>query len=691
MKQLLSIFFAALAVSLFSQNYPKINPDNIEIIRDQWGVPHIFAPTDAEVAYGLAWANAQDAFKDMQDLLVIGKGKSGLYQGKEGAKADFFRHVIQAEKTVKEKINEMPDDFLKYIDGYCQGVNAFAEKFPEQKILKQLFPVSVEDVLISYVVALSFMTDAAGAMEKIYDGKLDREEVKGLGSNAYAINSLKSADGSTYLAINPHMRMSGTFHFYEAHLKSEEGLNMYGAIFQGGTSIFMGNNEHLGWSMTWNYFNRGDIYKLQMHPKKKNTYLYDGQWEELETKKITLKVKVGGITIPVPKKSYWSKHGPVLQSNKNKSEYYAFRYPAFMDATAPLQWYKMNKTTNLNEFKQALDMMGIGLFNIIYADKEDNLYYVSYGQVPFREDSIAAMKVLPGSESKYVWKRLHTLKELPHEENPECNYIYNTNNTPFFATCDENENLKLELRKYLDERPGQNNRATVLHTFMERTDKVTFEEFQKIKFDNSYSENSYLMKELMPFFTMDGNKYPEVKELIDLLNNWGKVASPNDISSTILMVTIDKIFKQKKFGDREFVLGFDITEDEFVAALKEAKEWLIKHYGKIEVPLGEVFIAKKGDVRFSSPGFPDALAANYGKKKHDKFIVEAGDTYTQFVRFNKDGVQEIRTLVPFGNSNHPESPYYTNQSPLFQKQQTKPVTMDRATLLKIAREVYHPK
>jgi acyl-homoserine-lactone acylase len=691
MKKTFSAIFTFIISLSFAQNYPVINPDNIDIVRDNWGVPHIFAKTDAEVAYGLAWANAEDSFKDMQDLLAIGKGVNGIYLGKEGAKADFFRHVIQAEAIVKEKMKEMPEDFLKYIDGYVQGINAFAIKYPEKIALKKLFPLTSEDVLTSYVVAISFMTDAAGAMEKIYDGKLDKEEVKGLGSNAYAINSKKSADGLTYLCINPHMRMTGTFSFYEAHIQSEEGLNMYGAIFQGGTSIYMGNNEHLGWGMTWNYFNRGDIYKLQMHPTKKNTYLYDGEWKELETKKVTLKVKVGSIVIPVPKKSYWSELGPVLQSNKNKKEYYAFRYPAFMDANAPVQWYKMNKTKNLAEFKEVLDMMAIGLFNIVYADKEDNIYYVSYGQVPYREDSIANMKVVPGNKSEYVWTRLHTLDELPQEENPDCNYVYNTNNTPFFATCDENNNLKLELKKYLDERPGQNNRATVLHEFLESNEIITFEEFQRIKFDNSYSDNSYLMRELRPFFEMDDSQYPDIKDMFAHLRNWNGIADPNDVSSAVMMVVFDYIFKLKKFNDRHFITDFEITEEEFIAALREGKAWLMKHYDTIEVPLGEIFIAQKGDVRFSSPGYPDALAANYGKKQGNKYVVEAGDTYTQFVVFGKDGVKEIRTLVPFGNSNNPESPFFANQGVLFQKQQTKPATMDKELIYKFAHSIYNPK
>ena len=133
----------------------------------------------------------------------------------------------------------------------------------------------------------------------------------------------------------------------------------------------MGCNEHLGWGMTWNYFDRGDIYKLEMHPKKKNTYLYDGEWKQLITNKVWLKVKVAGIVIPVRKKSYISDLGPVLKSSKS-NDYYAFKYPSFMDIKAPLQWYKMDKAQNFEEFKEALDILGVGLFNIVYADKEGN-------------------------------------------------------------------------------------------------------------------------------------------------------------------------------------------------------------------------------------------------------------------------------------------------------------------------------
>lgn len=682
-------FFFSVAV--WSQDFKAIDPRDIDIVRDQWGVPHIFAPRDAQVAYGLAWSNAEDAFKEMQDLLIMGKGMSGRYNGMDGVRADFFRHVIGAREIVEAEMPHYPLDFLEYIDGYVQGINAYAKKYPEEVLLKKLFPISTEDVMTTYVMVLSFMTEASQAMEKIYTGQFDNSKMQGLGSNAYAVSAAKSKEGKTMLCMNPHMQMSGTFSFYEAHLQSEEGLNMHGAIFHGGTSIFMGNNTNLGWGMTWNYFDRGDVYRLKMNDKKKRQYWFDNAWRELEVRKVKLKVKWKGITIPVKRKVYRSVHGPVLNSSEDKSAFYAFRYPAFMAANGPLQWYRMNKTKNLTEFKSALEIMGISLFNIVYADKEDNIFYVSYGQVPYREDSIAKMKVVPGTSSEYMWQRIHNLNELPMEENPTCQFVYNTNNTPFFATCEENEEMKVELKEYLDARPGQNNRAEVLRDFLEKSEKLTFEEFQSIKFDHSYSENSYLMKQLKPFFEMELDNYPDIRPIMTLFQDWSRVAHPDDPSSSAVMVVTDLLFREKGYNDEQFVQGFSVTEEDFVDCARKAQDWFMKYYRTVDVPLKEIFICKKGDSTFASPGFPDALAANYGVLREDKYVVRSGDTYTQFVQFGKDGVEEMRTLVPFGNSNHPDSPYFMNQSELLQKSQTKTMTLNKEAIYSAADRIYHPE
>lgn len=685
---LLSVLFTSTLI--FAQEFPAINPLNINIARDEWGIPHIFGNTDAEAAYGLAWSNAEDAFEEMQEILIVGKGMMGRYQGVEGAKADYFSHVIQADALVESKMPTLPTEFLQYLDGYAQGINKYASLHEDKIKVKNLFPVEVKDILKSYVVIMSFLTDASGALDKIYNGKLD-DVVTGLGSNAFAINSTKSEDGGTYLCINPHLQMVGSFSFYEAHIASNEGLNMSGSLFLGGTSVYMGNNENLGWGMTWNYFDQGDIYALKMHPKKKKMYEFDGEWKKLETKKVVLKVRIGKkLILPVPKKSYWSELGPVIPSKESK-EMYAFKYPSFYDITAPYQWYKMNKAQNFTEFKEALDMLGIGMFNIVYADKDDNIFYVSYGQVPFRSDSLQALEVIPGNKSEYVWQRLHTVEELPHNLNPDCGYVFNTNNTPFHSDCENDLAYKLSSKKYVDMRPSDNNRATRISELMESHDKISFTKFQEFKFDNTYSKESYLVKKLAPLLTADPKAYPHIEDMLTYIQNWDYVADSNDISAAILMVSIDHLFRAKGYGDKQFVTDLVINDEELFTAVSAAKTWFLNNYQTIEVPLGKIFKAQKGDREVTSPGFPDALAANYGKQKDNKYILEYGDTYTHFVKFDKNGVVEMRTAVPFGNSYHPESDSYFNQAELFRTQTTKETSLNKALIMESAVSIYHPK
>ena len=150
---------------------------------------------------------------------------------------------------------------------------------------------------------------------------------------------------------------------------------MLGGLFPGSPMPFIGTNENLGWTHTYNYPDLIDVYQLQMHPKNKNQYLFDDKWVDLEVSKAKLKVKLKfGITIPVRKELLWSEYGPVV---RNDSGVFSFHLNALENISAIDQWYQMNKSSNYEEFMKALNIMGIPRFNIMYADRNDNIYYLS--------------------------------------------------------------------------------------------------------------------------------------------------------------------------------------------------------------------------------------------------------------------------------------------------------------------------
>ena len=266
-----------------------INPENIDIVRDEYGVPHIFGKTDAEVAYGLEWAASEDDFETLQFLLMAAKCHLGAHLGVEGARIDYAVQAMGLHEFVENNYESgVADDFKLILEAACQGVNAYAAAHPDEVWIKRAFPVTPQDVIIGFMLGQSLMAGVDGVISGILDGRFAKELPKkeinddGVGSNAYAFNSALTDHGNTYHIINSHQPLEGILSWYEAHLHSEEGWNITGGLFHGSVSVLHGTNENLSWAHTTGDLDLQDVYHMKMHPKKKNTYEYDGEWKKLD-------------------------------------------------------------------------------------------------------------------------------------------------------------------------------------------------------------------------------------------------------------------------------------------------------------------------------------------------------------------------------------------------------------------------
>jgi len=671
----------------------QINPDDITIIRDKWGVPHIFAPKDEQVAYGLGWATAEDNFHDMQENILPVRGRTAEYKGKKGAIMDVFAHLMNVNGLVESSYDtSFSDKFKTVLDGYCQGVNAYAIAHPNEVLLKKVFPISPKDVVKAYTFSLAFMTHVHFDLGKIFRGHIKRHEMNvGVGSNGMALSSTKTKDGNTYLAINSHQPMEGPFAWYEAHLCSEEGWNILGANFPGGVSMLVGANENLGWGHTLNYPDMDDVYKLTMHKKDKLKYKFDGKWEELEVRKLKLKVKMFGfLKIPINRTFYWSKYGTTI---KAKTGMYSVRFPANMDIRSAEQWYRMNKASSLDEFTAALDMQALPGINVVYADKEDNIYYLCNGLFPYRNPAYDWKQVLPGDTSATLWEaKFHPRKDLPQVLNPPSGYLVNTNNTPFNCTAPE-DNLNPE---DYDETMGfltdDNNRSLRYHALIAAYDKLTWEEFKSLKYDISFAKpvHNNFMLGIEKILSLDPEKYHDIAEEINMLNSWDREANIKSEAASIVILCIE--FMVNELVEAGKLPGVTtLTEEEVVAAVRFAQKHLLKYFKTVHVPLGDIQRHIRGDVSLPVGGAPDILAALHTEfYKNGIMKARAGDSYIEFVRYSKDGM-EIETINCYGASNKPDSPHYTDQMEMFVNKQTKTMTLDKETIFREAVRKYHPK
>ncbi len=346
---LILLTFSVFPQLLFSQT--KIDPTKIDIVRDRFGVPHIFAKTDAEVAYGLAWAEAEDDFASMQEIMLPVKNLMGRVQGKKGVAGDYAFALFRCKEITEEKWNTLTPEFLALIDGYIQALNNYARLHQKEILHKKLFPVTAKEYISASVFALTIFNGADKALLRIFKNKeWELPELNKKGSNSAAIHSTKTTTGENFLLINAHQPNTGPLSFYEAHINSNEGLNVAGGLLAGGPCILHGANENLGWAHTVNYCDRLDEYQLEMNTANNLQYKFDGQWIDLEVK--TIKLRIKGIPINIKRKIYWSKYGATM---KNKQGFFSIRLGANMKIGVLQQWYEMNKAKNYTEFYAALN------------------------------------------------------------------------------------------------------------------------------------------------------------------------------------------------------------------------------------------------------------------------------------------------------------------------------------------------
>ena len=671
-------------------HFEKVDSKRIEIVRDQWGVPHIFADQDHEVAYGLAWANAEDDFETMQELLIAGQGRSGQLMGKEGAKRDFLLHVFDVKGIVDEQYETVfSEEYKEYIDGYAQGLNAFADSYPEEVLLPGLFPIKGKDMVYTNVFASCIVsgghTEVASIIKGDYDGG-----TTWLGSNAMAFNAQKTEDGSTILVINPHQPLEGPFSWYEAHLCSNEGLNILGGLFPGGPAVFLGTNENLGWAHTVNKLDIVDVYKLEMDDKKRLTYNFDGEKHKLDKRLGILKVKLSNLlTVPVPKMTYWSKYGATIKSKDG--EFFAVRMAANQTVNTVEQMYRMNKASNFDEFYEALSMEAYPRYNVVYADKEGNIMYLNNGLIPKRNESYDWGSVLPGDTSATLWTEFHPIQERPQIINPECGYVFNTNNTPFNATS-QSENLNpMDYPAYFGFEIGDNNRSSRLMELMDEYEKVNLEDAKRMKFDCQFPDSSAFLASIDNFMQLDPNRFPDVAESIVKMQNWDKRADKDSEAAGMYMLTYQYIFDKLHLGVETFMEGLNVEDETFIEGIEYANQHLMDYFETLDVTLGQLQRHVRGDKEYGVSGFADALAANYNMPYTDgRFRTFVADSYVQFAQF-KDGELTLESLHPYGASNRPWSKHYTDQMELYVEQGTKKMTLNKVEIYATAEKIYHPK
>ena len=670
-----------------------VEKNNCVIIRDNWGVPHIYGKTDADAAYGLAYAQSEDDFFTIQETVLKSRGKYSSVHGPGKNQIngifDYMVGLLKIWDIVNESYSQLDPKTIALCEGYASGVNAYIEDHNET-INEYIYPVSGKDVIAGTIHKTPFFFQLPFFLADLFDKKPEEipshytigeslEFIKRAeGSNVYAVSPQKNDDKNTFLAINAHQPWDGELAWYEAHVHSEDGWNMVGGLFPGSPVVFVGHNDYLGWGHTVNKPDILDIYELEINPDNENQYKFDDKWKDFENFDIVIDVKIGNgqSFFKHTQPAYWSIHGPVI---KGKKATYAIRYSKYNDIKIIEQWYRMNKATNLEEWTDAMNLMAMPMFNAGYADNKGNILYVYNASIPIRNENYNWQKVVPGNTSETLWEDYIEYELLPQVLNPESGFIQNCNSSPYQTTL--NNNPKKILSKTAGIEEFMTNRALrALETFA-IDDNITYEEFKKYKFDLMYSQDSYMKVLIDRSIDLLKNKKnfkkinkKNLASAFQIFSNWDLSTDKDNINAALPIIS---------FGNLMDVNPKKVSDDDIIHNITSAVHFLFKNHKTLNVRWGNINRLIRGETNLELSGAPDIARAVYSVKDDKGFLKGvAGDCYVLIVQWDSKGNSKSESIHQYGSATmNKSSKHYDDQAKLFAQEKFKKISINLDEIL----------
>ena len=619
----------------------------------------------------------------------------GRLKGKEGVVADIAIQYMGLREFAKAHYQEeLSHKTLKILEFFVAGLNDFAARYPEEVLVPEAFPILPVDVVTGYMLGLVEISGAGGDLRQIMDGSIIQMMKTNFprGSNAIAISSRRTAEGKTFLAVNSHQPLEGWYSWYEAHLVSDEGLNILGGTFPGGICIFHGVNEHLGWAHTVNHADFSDVYKLTMHPTKPLLYQVEDEWLKLDKKIIWAWVKVNRfLRIPIRRIMYESIYGNVFKTDEG---FFAWRFIAGESVSAIEQWYRMNKARNYDEFREALDLQGIPCTNIVYADKEDNIFYLSNAKVYDKDDAFDWTEVVPGNTKTTLWKdKYWPVDSMAQVENPTSGFVFNTNNTPYSSSDSLNNPTYKPVQKTFNYQSThqENNRSLRFLELINQKETIDYQDFLRIKFDRTYPQSlrqrHILNLELL--VNLDSTQFVDIASEISLLHHWNRSTDPENRVAPLFLISLAKLNSILR-EEGAYMMNGMVTVNQCAKAIRQASDELKSNFGRVAIPLGSLMRHIRGNVDLPIGGGSDVLAAIYGSPLPDgRYRATSGESYILMAQFDTEGLPILESIHAYGSSAESDSPHFTDQMEFFVNQKLKPVTLDLEKVKNQSR-MYHP-
>jgi acyl-homoserine-lactone acylase len=707
--------FSAAEISKWKQQSNRVT-----IIRDNWGIPHVYGKTDSDAVFGLLYAQCEDDFARVEANYIEKLGRKSELEGKQALYEDLLHRLVLDSALAKKDYANAPVWMKKLCNAFADGINYYLASNPGVKpaLLNRFEPWWPFMWTDGSIGAISMGGANRQELQSFYTGeavaatppKLDDENE--IGSNGFAFSPKLTTSGKSILYINPHV----TFYFRpEVHMVSEEGLNAYGAVTWGQFFIYQGFNENCGWMHTSSQTDVADLYAEKIKMESGGfVYEYDGKTKPVEKREITIGIREKGNFSTQNVTAFFTHHGPVVA--KRNGQWLALKHHNRSAKGLEQSWLR-TKAKSFAEFKQVMYMKENTSNNTVYADKEGNIAYWHGNFVPKRDPRLDWSKPVDGSTSATEWKDLHMVDELVTIYNPESGWVQNCNQTPFTssgASSPKRENFPSYMAPDAENFRGINAVEVWSNATALTLDKVIEGGYTRKlpAFDvlipallNAWDKKDFLPDSLLA----------DIEAAVGILKDWDRQSEKTSVATTLAIEWAQKLLQginraevpgmpDAGFVEKTSAFAKEATPDALLFPLANTISDLKRRFGSYEVPWGEINryqrLTGKLDEKYSDtlPSIPARFAAatwgalpSFVSRQMNGSARRYGYSGNSFICAVEFGDKvKAKSLLAGGNNNDPASPHFGDQAEMYANGTFKEVLFYKPDVLKAAKRTYQP-
>ncbi|MCH7981551.1 MAG: acylase [Proteobacteria bacterium] len=688
---------------------------NVTIIRDDFGVPHIYGKTDADAVFGLLYAQAEDDFNRVERNYIWATGRLAEVDGEKAIFSDLRARLYMSVEDAKVAYESAPEWLKELCDAFADGLNYYLATHPDvtPKLLTHFEP---------WMPMYFFEGSIGGDIEQIpVDGikafygegkslvvasetKARRRDIwEPVGSNGFAISGDLTESGNAMLLINPHT----SFYFRgEVHVVSEEGLNAYGAVTWGQFFVYQGFNENTGWMHTSTGLDFMDEFVEDVFEENgRLLYRYGDETRAVEVSEVTLKYKDGDSMSEQTFPMYHTHHGPITHMLDGKWVATKINWDPI---NALRQSYVRTKQDGHDGFRGMMDIRTNSSNNTVYADSQGNIAYYHGNFVPLRDPQFDFSKPVDGANPATDWQGIHTVDETITLLNPPNGWIQNCNSTPFTAAAEFSPKRE-DYPRYMAPDPETFRGIHAVRVLTGVSD-LTLDKLIELAYDPFLPGFEQLVPGLVQAFDESGQGYAELADEIDVLRDWDFKVSVDSIAMSLAHfygMQFHEDGENPEDLSRSALItyyGTESSHEERLRVFSKAVAKLENDFGQSDTAWGEInrFQRISGAIDHpfddDAPSIPVGMAsgrwgalASFGARRYQetkRIYGSSGNSFVAVVEFG-DKVR-AKTLLAGGQSGDPDSPHFDDQAQRYVDRAFKEVAYYKEDVERRARRSYHP-